>query len=85
MTSLVKDIKCDGKSIEIRFSTIPANIRYLLTLPDFSMDDADRPPLANDSLRPSTGPYYLTHLTSTSAELRINPFYPASLRANTIP
>lgn len=85
MSSIVKGVELRDNSVTLIFSEIPRNIRYLLTLPDFCLEDGSAPPLSSSALRPTTGPYSLNHLESRSATLLLNPHYPAGLRANNVP
>lgn len=83
--SIVKSIECLPDSFRIQFEKIPVNIRYLLTLADFSIFDEKLLPLSSTNLSDTTGPYRPVSVSSREIELRINPDYPESLRANEVP
>lgn len=85
--SLVKGVDClerEGK-ISIRLSAIPVNMRFLFTLPDFSIYNPASVPLTPANLAPTTGPYSIVSMTQEAVELKRNPHYPAALVANTVP
>lgn len=83
---LVQGIDClesEGK-LSVRLSAIPANMRFLFTIPDFSIFDAKTVPLTPMNSVPTTGPYSVVSMTRETVELKRNPHYPASLVANTV-
>lgn len=85
--ALVQGVDClerEGK-ISIRLSAIPANMRFLFTLPDFSLYNPATVPLTPANLAPTTGPYSIVSMTHEVVELKRNPHYPAALVANTVP
>jgi hypothetical protein len=85
--ALVQGVDClerEGK-ISIRLSAIPANMRFLFTLPDFSIYNPATVPLTPGNLAPTTGPYSIVSMNQEVVELKRNPHYPAALVANTVP
>lgn len=85
--ALVKGVDClesEGK-ISIRLSAIPANMRFLFTVPDFSIFDPATVPLTPNNLAPTTGPYSIVSMSREIVELKRNPNYPSALVANVVP
>jgi hypothetical protein len=79
------DCKPDDNSLAIHFKQMPSNIRFLFTLPDFCISEPTKMPMDGlNSAMTATGPYYATDITPDGAKLRINKYYPTSLRANNI-
>lgn len=85
--ALVKAVDCleRERKVSVRLSAIPVNMRFLFTVPDFSIFDPAAIPLTPGRLAATTGPYSITAMTRETVELRRNPHYPASLVANTVP
>jgi hypothetical protein len=83
--SLVKKVECLSDSFRVHFTKIPVNIRYLLTLADFSIFDDQSVPISSGRLSDTTGPYLPVSVSSRQIELKLNAEYPATLRANEIP
>ena len=84
--ALVEKVDCsepEGK-ISIRLSALPANMRFLFTIPDFSIFDPAAVPLTPKNLAPTTGPYSIVSMTREVVELKRNPHYPTALVANTV-
>lgn len=84
--ALVKAVDClepEGK-ISIRLSAVPANMRFLFTLPDFSIFDPAAVPLTPNNHPPTTGPYSIASMTREVVELKRNVNYPSALVANTV-
>lgn len=83
--SLIEKIECHSDSFRVHFTKLPVNIRYLLTLADFSIFDDELLPISSTHIAPTTGPYTPVSVSSRKIDLKINPNYPSSLRANEIP
>jgi hypothetical protein len=83
--SLLKSVTSDSTSINITLSKIPVNYLSLLTLPDFSIFDVESPPVSVTKEHTTYGPYSLAPGSTDSISLKINKFFPASLRANDVP
>jgi hypothetical protein len=83
---ILDGIDCDESTRKavIKFKTIPVNLRFLFTLPDFAIfDPIDLPLSAHNGIR-STGPYTLEGLSRDHASLKRNPFYPKELMSNDV-
>gem|GEM_PF-1590696 len=83
-STLLLESRCYTNKIELHLKNIPANIKYLLTLPDFAIVEPTRLPLKASSIHPTTGPYYVKEMTSEKVTMKINNHYPKELRANEI-
>ncbi|MES2856991.1 MAG: hypothetical protein V4692_14075, partial [Bdellovibrionota bacterium] len=53
--SLVRSVECNEKKFSIQYKRLPANLRSLFTLPDFSVFDVDSLPLTSKNGKESTG------------------------------
>lgn len=86
IASLIKSVDCQKDRFEIQFQKMPINIKYLFTLPDFSIFNKSELPLEQNSLlvKDTTGPYTYTKFTENQIELQINPNYDNKLRANKV-
>ncbi len=84
--TLLKNIEClaGQNKIEINMTGLPANIRYLFTLPDFSIFNRSLLPQTQQKVFPSTGPYRLEKLERSKVVLKRNQHYPEELVANKI-
>jgi len=85
-TSILEGVDCiDGKGIRIRMTSIPSNIQNLLTIPDLFIFDRSKLPISEAALQPTTGPYEPVLMSRDRIDFKLNPNYPVSLRANTVP
>jgi hypothetical protein len=84
--SILKEIRCDlrAQSITVVFDRLPINIKYLFTLPDFSIFDVSELPLSAENAQNGTGPYLLKSATQNLVRLSRNPNYPAELVSNQV-
>lgn len=84
--SILRDFRCDETQnrIEIVFTKIPLNLRFLFTIPDLCIFDPTELPLSIDNAGTSTGPYTMESVSNSAVQLKLNPNYPASLRSNNI-
>jgi hypothetical protein len=85
--SILKSIRCDEPSgkIELKFSALPVNLRFLFTLPDLGIYSIDHLPIRDNASDWTTGPYKIVSRSRDKIELAINPNYPTELRANSVP
>jgi len=81
---LLNKIECSSEGVVIYLESVPVNMQALFTLPDFSIYNPLVLPLSSGNISPSTGPYMLTSLTGSRAELKRNIFYPEELTGNSI-
>jgi len=83
---LVTAIRCLDDKIKIEMTTLPANIRFLFTLADFAVFRPATLPFSPKHHPKSgvTGPYSIDAMTTDQVTLKLNPHYPAHLRANGI-
>lgn len=83
-SSILKRVDCRPaeRIIDISFTKIPINLKFLLTLPDFSIFAPEELPLNLEKQGTSAGPYRLSSVTSERVTLEANKFYPNKLRAN---
>lgn len=82
---LVRSIKCEGKTIQIDFKSIPVNLSYWLRSTDFAITDIRKhTPISKNSLKPTTGPYFVTKLEPNIVELNINKNFPEAFRSNSV-
>jgi hypothetical protein len=56
---LLKSISCGKNNIEIFFSSIPANMPFIFTLPDLSIYNVNQLPMTVSNREYATGPYYV--------------------------
>lgn len=85
--SILKRVECDedAKEVRIHFTRIPLNLKFLFTIPDFSIFNPGKLPLSAHVGDTATGPYLLESATSDLVKLRINDNYPKALRSNSVP
>jgi hypothetical protein len=83
---ILEGLRCDEvtREVVIKFSTIPVNLRFLFTVPDFSVFDPNDLPISARNGTRTTGPYTLESLNQDHASLKRNPFYPPELVSNRI-
>ena len=82
--SLLKEIVCDDTGVSVFYKTLPTNIRYLLTLPDFCLYRANEIPLNGANMKSATGPYYPEMISNERVVLKRNKHFPKELVANDI-
>ena len=82
--SILKGIECDEakRQIRVNFSAIPVNLRFLFTVPDFSIFDPTELPMTRSNAETATGPYFMDSVSPGEIVLKINPYYPKHQRAN---
>jgi hypothetical protein len=82
--SLFRSAQCVDGEVVISLTKIPVNLPFLFTLPDFSLYDRTGLPITENGKTPTSGPYSLEKVDQNGAHLRLNPAYPARLRANEV-
>lgn len=81
LSNLFLSTAVNGKIIEIKFkNNIPNNMEALFSLPDFFI----YPKNIFTSSRHSTGPYEVVEIDKNLVKLKLNKYYPSSLRANNV-
>lgn len=85
--SILKRVECDetARELRIHFSRIPLNLKFLFTIPDFSIFNPGKLPLHAGVGDTATGPYLLESASADLVKLRINENYPKALRSNSVP
>lgn len=82
--SLLKSVDCGSRGAEVKLQSIPVNMEFLFTIPDFSIYQLTQVPITPLRLYPSAGPYQIESLSTKRVDLKRNKYYPAALTANQI-
>lgn len=82
-SSIIKTVIQEDK-LKIHFFKIPVNLKYLFTLPDFSIQKSGSEILTTERNLDTTGPYYIDSVSDEKISLRVNPNYPVELTANKV-
>lgn len=83
-SSIFISADCSSDHVTLNLSKIPVNLRFLFTLPDFSIFEPNLLPLTGKSPIRSTGPYSFDGIDGNGVKLKRNSFYPSSLVANQV-
>lgn len=83
-SSIVKNVITDqrNKCIRVEYTKLPVNLRFLFTLPDFSLFFTSEIPSIEKNASSATGPFSIASFSKERIELKRNPFFPEELVAN---
>ncbi len=84
LASLVISVQCSDGNILVKMREIPTNMEALLSIPDFFIYNENQIPVSSENITPTSGPYQLLSISEKQVKLKINKYYPDSLKANNV-